>query len=354
MATRRGFIAGLLAAGGVPALSWADAGTPAFLAAAMEANGAYALFGLKEDGTLAFRLPLPDRGHAAAAHPTRPEVAFFARRPGQYALVLDCVTGAVLRELEAPTGQHFYGHGAFFQDGELLATTENIVETGQGVVGLWSRSEGYRRIGSFSSGGVGPHELIRLSEDRLAIANGGIRTHPGSGRAKLNLETMRPNLTLMNASGHILGQVEPDRALHRNSLRHIAALPDGAVACAFQWQGDVYETPALLAIVRDGVLQFADHDALLWTEMQGYAGSIAIGRSGPILTGPRGGVLARFDQAQRPIATERRPDVCGIAARAGQVLVTDGLGHVFRAGHGELEHLEAHPVAWDNHVVALT
>ena len=52
------------------------------------------------------------------------------------------------------------------------------------------------------SGGIGPHEILRLPGARLlAIANGGIHTRPDTGREKLNLDTMRPNLTLMDEDG---------------------------------------------------------------------------------------------------------------------------------------------------------
>ena len=65
MTTRRGFLASLLAASTMPRLSWADAGNPAYLSAAREGDGGYALFGLSETGADVFRIPLPGRGHAA-------------------------------------------------------------------------------------------------------------------------------------------------------------------------------------------------------------------------------------------------------------------------------------------------
>ena len=93
MSTRRGFMAGLLATGLAPQISWADAGRPRFLSAAREENGQYVLCGLSELGEILFKLPLPDRGHAAASHPSRPEAVCFARRPGRFAFVIDCMTG---------------------------------------------------------------------------------------------------------------------------------------------------------------------------------------------------------------------------------------------------------------------
>ena len=71
MRGRRRFLGGLLAAGALPATGWAELGSPEFLAAARRASGDYALFGLSGAGAALFQLPLPGRGHAAAAHPSR-------------------------------------------------------------------------------------------------------------------------------------------------------------------------------------------------------------------------------------------------------------------------------------------
>ncbi|MEM7491317.1 MAG: DUF1513 domain-containing protein, partial [Pseudomonadota bacterium] len=120
---RRSFLAGSTAALTAPA--WAALGDPAFLAAGRRPDGRFALHGLRADGAVAFRLPLPARGHAAAAHPTRPLAVAFARRPGTFALVIDCAEGREVRRLHAPDGRHFQGHGAFLDGGRVLATTEN-------------------------------------------------------------------------------------------------------------------------------------------------------------------------------------------------------------------------------------
>ena len=111
MATRRGFLAGL-AAFGLPKPGWADAGSPAWLAAGKEGD-TFALHGLSAMGDSLFRIPLPARGHAAAAHPTRPHAVAFARRPGHFAMVLDCTSGAVLHRLTPPEGHSSTGTAVF-------------------------------------------------------------------------------------------------------------------------------------------------------------------------------------------------------------------------------------------------
>ena len=88
---RRAFLA-TLAAACAPRLTWAEVGSPAFLAAGKEGEG-FVLHGLSAAGQSLFQIALPGRGHAAAAHPTRAEAVAFARRPGTFALVLDCGTG---------------------------------------------------------------------------------------------------------------------------------------------------------------------------------------------------------------------------------------------------------------------
>jgi hypothetical protein len=67
---------------------------------------------------LVFQIPLPGRGHAAAIHPQKPQAVAFARRPGTFAVVTNCVTGQPSARLSAPAGRHFYGHGAFSRDGD--------------------------------------------------------------------------------------------------------------------------------------------------------------------------------------------------------------------------------------------
>ncbi|MEL7027577.1 MAG: DUF1513 domain-containing protein, partial [Pseudomonadota bacterium] len=277
MANRRAFIGGLIATGLAPKPTWADAGSPAFLSAGRKADGTYVLCGLKADGRIAFELALPARGHAAAAHPTGPEAVAFARRPGTFALVLECANGRQKARLDAPRGRHFYGHGAFSGDGMLLFTTENDFESARGVVGVWDAKRGYARLGEFGSGGVGPHDIKLMPDgETLVVANGGIETHPETGRTKLNLSTMRSNLSYLTLDGAIDAQVELEATHQRNSIRHLAVAENGSVAFAMQWQGDLTDDLPLL-----GVHNRHDQKPTLFGDasvrgLQGYLGSIAV------------------------------------------------------------------------------
>lgn len=357
---RRCFLASIAGAATLPTHGWAAAGAPDFLAATREPDGRCRLVGLGAAGDLRFRIDLPSRGHAAAAHPTRPEAVAFARRPGNFALVIDCVEGRTLSTLEAPQGRHFYGHGAFSADGALLFTTENAVETGDGRLGVWDAAFGYRRLGEVGSGGIGPHDVLLMPDGAtLAVANGGIRTHPQSGREKLNLPVMRPNLSYLAVdNGAVLEAVEPPVELRLNSVRHLAVRADGTIAVALQWQGDPADGVPLLAFHQrdDAAFRWAEAPAYQLAAMAGYAGSVAFDGSGTraAITSPRGGRAMAWDVALGDPDIWVRPDVCGVAAADAGWVATDGHGGVASLDH-RLRPTKAtrHGSAFDNHLVPL-
>lgn len=360
MTSRRGFLAGLLAAGLAPAPSWADLGGPAFLAAARSPAGRYLLAGLSETGAIRFTCPLPGRGHAAAAHPTRPEAVAFARRPGRFADVIDCRDGTHLARLEPPQGVHFYGHGLFSADGTRLFTTENDYESGGGMIGVWQVSQDYRRIGSFKSGGIGPHDMLLRQTPgsvQLAVANGGIETHPDSGRAKLNLPEMRPNLSLLSLEGQVLDVMELDRDLHLNSIRHLALSSQGVLGFAMQWQGDLGEDLPLLGLYQPGSApQLLGEDDPRTRNLRGYGGSVAFDPEGQTLavTSPRGGVVQVMEVGTGHILHEHAlPDVCGLATAKSGLIASTGLGLIAGLADAEAKPLHHHDLAWDNHLVRL-
>jgi hypothetical protein len=354
--TRRRFLTSLLAASTAPHLGWAAAGNPSFLAAAKRHGGAFALYGLSISGEVAFRIPLPARGHAGAGHPHRAEAVAFARRPGAFALVIDCAEGQVLHRLIPPEGRQFNGHGVFAHGGARLFTCEQIRDSSEGVIGIWDTDADYVRIGEFASGGIGPHDL-RLMHDgqTLAVANGGIATDPGD-RTKLNLSTMRPNLSYLSLSGEVLEQVKLAEDLHQNSIRHLAIRADGLVGFAMQWEGAPDSAMPLLGLHRRreaptlASAPLADELA-----MQGYAGSIAFNGDGSELavTSPRGGRLHRFTESGAFLGAVPRADVCGLAPRDTGYLASDGLGGLIGIGPDGPQALGRLDCAWDNHIVAL-
>lgn len=351
-------MAGMVAAGLAPRASWSDVGAPSFLSAGMKPNGTHVLCGLSADGVPTFEIPLPARGHAAAAHPQRPEAVAFARRPGRFAVILDCAQGKETARLHAPSGRHFYGHGAFSEDGEVLFTTENDYEAARGAIGVWDVAKDYARIGEFTSGGVGPHDIRLLPDGQtLVIANGGIETHPETGRTKLNLSTMRSNLTYMDLMGHVLDRVELPPEYRLNSIRHLSVSRDSAVALAMQWQGDVNDAVPLLGThIRGHALSLTETSQDLFRDMMGYAGSIAVSNdlNQVAITFPRGGQVQIFCFEQlRLLQKMNFVDVCGVSAKGTSFLVTTGSGVVASIRTNDAFRLQRASMSWDNHLVAL-
>ncbi len=357
MASRRRFLAGLAASGLTPVVGWAKVGAPAFLSAARATDGSFHLFGLSGQGEPVFRIPLPARGHAAAAHPERAEAVTFARRPGRFAIVLNCMSGAVLAELDVPQGRHFYGHGTFSVDGKLLFTTENDYDAALGVVGIWD-TRTYDRLGEFRSGGIGPHD-IRLMPDgqTLVIANGGIETHPDSGRAKLNLPFMQPNLTYLSLEGDMLEQAVLASDMHMNSIRHLDVRQDGLVGFATQWQGDTARSPSVIGLHRRGNmpgLLNASRDQA--RAMGGYGGSIVFfdKDSRVAVSSPRGGLVQLGNVELGAVDGQLSlSDVCGLGVSEGDLRASTGSG-AFWAVTGGAKLLNQQPLAWDNHLVRIS
>jgi uncharacterized protein len=345
---RRAFLASLAAAC-APRMTWADVGHPAFLAAGKLGDD-YFLHGLSSTGQSLFQLPLPGRGHAAAAHPTRAEAVAFARRPGTFALVIDCGTGQVAHRLTPPDGIQFNGHGAFSADGTLLMTSEVVAETSEGRIGLWDTAR-YRRLTDWPSHGIGPHEVRLLPDGRLAVANGGIKTDPVD-RTKLNLSDMVPNLSLLSPDGVLLDQIALP-GLAQNSIRHLALAGD-AIAFAMQWEGDPSEQVPQLGLWTPGqapvLCDPKPEDAFA---LQGYAGSVAATTDRILITSPKGGAAMMFSTDGAAIVTHRRADLCGAASHGAGFVVTDGMGAIWAADDTGLSPLTSGPTQWDNHLVSL-
>lgn len=354
MTSRRTFLTGLLASSVAPRIGWAAAGSPDYLAAAMNPSGKYVLCGLGRDRGIRFRIPLPDRGHAAAAHPEHPLAVAFARRPGRFALVIDCARGEATARLDAPAGRHFYGHGSFSPDGSLLFTAENDFEAPRGVIGIWDAAGGFARLGEFPSGGLGPHDVHLVDDSTLVVANGGIETHPETGRIKLNLATMQPNLAYLSLDGTLKETAALPPGYHQNSIRHLDVY-QGRVAAAMQWQGEIYDAPPLLAIHERGQdMRLLEDPTGSGASMQGYAGSVAFSADGAqvCITSPRGGRAQVFDATSGAHLQDiLRPDICGVAPGAAGFAYTTGTGELGNIGEGGATAQTTERLSWDNHLI---
>lgn len=316
------------------------------------------------EGTGLGTIDLPARGHGGAFSRHRGHGVLFARRPGDFAVVFDATSGRVVATLKAPEGHHFCGHGVFSEDGRALFSTENDFERGRGVIGVWNAASGYGRLEDVPSHGVGPHDIRLLPGGRLvAVANGGILTHPETGRRKLNIPDMKPNLALLHArSGTPEAVHQLPRDLHKLSIRHLAPNDRGVVAAAMQYEGPAEDRPPLVVTLdRDG-LKLLEAPAPVQRRMKNYCGSIATAASGEVMavSCPRGGIVTFWSVETRElIHVYDVPDGCGLAATgsANAFLVSSGAGErqiIDPVGKSVVSLPRVSNARWDNHIATTT
>ena len=363
--TRRRFIAALASTGAAPMLPAGTFAGRLFIGCRIDRTGRYLASIFDQSGRIRHDIPLPGRGHGFAVQPATGRVVVFARRPGDWALVLEPATGAVRERLAARAGRHFYGHGAFSPDGAFLYTSENRFEEGAGVIGVWDVAKGWRRVREWSSHGTGPHEIRMLGRGAmLAVANGGIRTHPDTGRAKLNLDTMSPSLAVVDTTGgRLVHSASLDARLHRLSIRHVDVDREARIVVAMQHQGGRHERVPLIAFAQDSRLVPAYAPDDVSRRMRGYAGSVAFDASGgyAAVSHPHEGIVSLWTARPRParlLAVAELDDVCGVAGGAGEgsFIVTGANGRIVGVdartgtstalGRSDRSH-------WDNHLLAL-
>ena len=364
---RRRFLGALVTVGAAPMLGARTFAGRRFIGCRVERGGRYLASVFDESGCIHHDVPLPGRGHGFAVQPATGHVVAFARRPGDWALILDPSAGAVLARLAATGDRHFYGHGAFSPDGSVLYTSENRFEDGAGVIGVWDATGNWRRMHEWSSHGVGPHEIrVFGGGTRLAIANGGIRTHPDTGRAKLNLETMISSLAVLDtAGGRLVRSSSFDARLRRLSIRHIDIDRDSRIALAMQHEGSRRDRVPLLAFDRDARLAPTYAPVEIGDRMRQYAGSVSFDASGHYVavTHPHEGIVSLWASGStrwfaRWVAEVELADTCGIACGAGPgvFIATGAGGRIARidARTGESTVLAfSEGSHWDNHLLAL-
>jgi hypothetical protein len=325
-------------------------GAPAFLSAYRDVSGAFGVAGLDETGALLFTEALPARGHDTIVSPDRSMAITFARRPGRFALVIDLHRQAPAFAFEAAPGRHFYGHGFFSTDGRMLYATENDYEGERGVLGIYDVDAGFARIGELDTYGIGPHEALLLADQRtIAVANGGILTHPDVPRQKLNLASMQASLVYLDSqTGDLLEQVVLPPDLHQLSIRHMDQAGDGSLWFGAQYEGAPTDEVALIGRHACGrMIEFVDLPGDQLRSLRQYVGSVKASAEGTrvAITSPRGGVALVLDTTHRSIVDQMAlPDVCGVAAGANGFALTTGGGLV------SLVSEQSHPMRWDNHL----
>ena len=331
-----------------------------FLGAARDAAGDYWLAAFNRAGDTLLRTKLPQRGHEPIVAPSLQTALVPARRPGDWAAVVDLGDGRVVQLLQASAGRHFYGHGVFSPDGQYLYTTENDFAHDRGLV-VCRSARTLEVVGEFDSGGLGPHEINWQENGMIAVANGGIQTHPSQPRRKLNLDSMRPNLTLIRpASGEIVTRVVAP--VHQASIRHIDTAANGDVALALQYEGSPTDDIALLYVFRATTGELAPLPVPLAVQrrMRQYTASIRVDpqNNHALVTCPRGHLVTFWEIGGKGYLGHRRIRDAGGAAldrAAREFVVSTGGGSVFRFDTESFQFRRAATqrfpqMRWDNHL----
>ncbi len=327
-----------------------------FATAYQRRDGAYGAAILSEAGKILHTVALPERGHDIAHDPGSGRSVVFARQPGTFFVAFDHAGRTPPVTVQSIAGRHFFGHGVFSPDGALLYATENDFDAAAGVVGVYDVTGGFARIGEFPTYGVGPHELLLLGDGKtVAIANGGIETHPDFGRAKLNIATMKPSFVLVDRlTGDLVEKHELPPALHQLSIRHMDTDQAGAVWFGCQHEGPATEKPALVGrALRGRELELIGMEPDVLAGFRNYVGSVAANREAGTLavTSPQGNAYAVIDTASgKVVGTQRLTEVCGVAPDRAGFLVTTGTGAVVEPDGKVAEDVEH---VWDNHVLRI-
>ncbi|MCX7305609.1 MAG: DUF1513 domain-containing protein [Hyphomicrobiales bacterium] len=327
-----------------------------FATAYQRRDGAYGAAILSEAGQILRVVELPDRGHDITFDPVSGRSVVFARQPGTFFVVFDHAGKMQPVTVQSVAGRHFFGHGVFSSDGALLYATENDFDNAAGMIGVYDAGAGFARLGEFPTHGVGPHELLLLGDGRtIAVANGGIETHPDFGRAKLNLPTMKPSYALVDRmTGDLIEKHELPSALHQLSIRHMDTDQTGAVWFGCQHEGPATERPALVGrAVRGKELELIEMPEPVLSGFRNYIGSVAANRkAGTIaVTSPQGNAFSIIDAATaKVVATRLLTEVCGVAPDRSGFLVTTGTGSIVEPDGRSSEDADH---VWDNHALRI-
>ncbi len=321
-----------------------------FASAYMDHKENYGVALLDEGGNILARYPIPGRGHGMAFSTTSDWVVAFARRPGNFALSIHVHSLEEPILFKSPSHTHFCGHGVFSWDGKLLFATENDFDSGQGRIGIYDTAKGFSRVGNVPSHGIGPHEIILMPDGRtLCVANGGILTHPDTGRTKLNLHDMQSSIAFIDGQhGDRVAKFNVPQTVRRLSLRHMAVDYQRSVWLGGQYEGDKFTAAPLIAVCSpDDGLNFLNGNLPHVASLSNYVGSVTCSADGKrvAFSSPRGNSLIIVDATEKTVLSQETVDrVCGVSPQQGGFATTSLSGQF---------NNRSQAVYWDNHLAGL-
>lgn len=308
------------------------------------------------------------RGHGLCQNPAKPEhVIMFSRRPGTEGIRLNTLTNKQDGSFVCADDRHMHGHGCYSADGQLLYCAETQISTGEGKITVRDAST-LELVHEFSSFGIGPHEIALMPDGfTLVVANGGLLTHPDSGREILNLDTMRSTLSYIDVrTGKLISEhlvTEP-----KASIRHLDVASDGTVTIALQVQRKAMtgnELTPLAGVHKQGqeIKLFEAPEALM-VKLNDYMGSTVIHNDTRIaaFTSPKGD-LAMFWHLDDLTFQGYHSfhDVCGLTVSQ------DNKYFILSNSAGKIRQINARTLkidkqkslnfpnrSWDNHMISVS
>jgi len=297
-------------------------------------------------------IAVPQRAHGISRDPLASSAAYVvARRPGTWLWRIDGHSGALLAAAEDDAEYRYEGHVVVDAARHRVYATESHVIDPEGCVGVYDALT-LQRLATWHSGGIGPHELLQIAPDVLAVANGGILTLPETGRVKRNLDSMQPRLALIDLrDGRVLQTLELPRP--HAGIRHLAWSDDGTLGVALQLEEQL--TLPLLATLRGDALRSAQPQRDGAQNAVRYGAAIAACGDRFAVTCPQNDCVHLWDSAGVAVGTVSMPKPSGITARGGAFIVSSETGVVLhidaRTLAVERDEALSHPARlWDNHL----
>lgn len=329
-----------------------------FVSCGSDQSGNYYAIACTENGMSASKVMLPSRGHGVLPIANKPGHAFiFARSPQTYIVEVDFNKGSVVNQTKTKEGQHISGHGCLTPDDKYLICTENDYINNKGII-VVRDVETLKEINQYYSGGMGPHELKIMPDGKtIVVANGGIKTHPDQKGKKLNIETMKPNLTYIEAhSGKILSQ--HTLSDHKLQIRHLDVSQKGKVVAALQNEGKKPGTVSLVMShygAETPVLFEAPER--IWEIMNNYAGSVEIDdvSNTVIVTSSKTNSTGFWDLTTgKFISLISTPKGSGAFHKNSKTIITVADGGILEIDTKNTRQVgRQEGVKWDNHAVPI-
>lgn len=308
------------------------------------------------------------RGHGLCQNPAQPEhVIMFSRRPGTEGIRLNTITGQLDGNFSSAENRYMQGHGCYSADGQWLYCTESSISSGEGKITVRD-GKTLTLVNEFSSHGIGPHEIALMPDGHtLVVANGGLLTHPDSGRKVLNLATMHSTLSYIDSRN---GELIEEYSLAENkaSIRHLKVANDGTVAIGLQVQRKAMthnELTPLTAIHKpDQPIKVLTAPEALMVKLNDYIGSVAIHNASrtAAFASPKGDLVLFWhldDFSWQGYHTFH--DVCGLTVSQ------DNKYFVLSNSAGKIRQINANTLKidktkslnfptknWDNHMISIS